>query len=200
MNHKTRLVKFFGKKKDGNKGFSTLYQKNQGGFTIIEMIASVSILLFGILGVYAFFFPSLNITYNVANKLTAIYLAQEGLEVARNIRDNNFIKSVSDPNVEWSDGLIDCDLGCQMDYKTGTFAETSANQLRNFNPSEFLMVGPDIGNLYGYDPGSNTKFQRKITVTRGSGMDVLKVFVLVTWDYRGETQSFETGEYLYNWY
>lgn len=200
MNHKTHIIKFFRKKNDENKGFSILCQKNQGGFTIIEIIASVSVLLFGVLGVYAFFFPSFNITYNVANKLTAIYLAQEGLEVARNIRDNNFMKSVNDPNVEWSDGLIECELGCQLDYKTKTLAEAPANQLKDFNPSEFLMAEPDTGNLYGYDSGINTKFQRKITVTRESGMDVLKVFVLVTWDYKGETHSFETGEYLYNWY
>lgn len=200
MNLKSHFSKFY---KTGNGKNGVIFsprQMRQEGFTIIEIIASVAILLFGILGVYAFFFPSLNTTYNVANKLTAIYLAQEGLEVARNIRDNNFIKSVDDPSVKWSDGLIDCELGCQLDYKTGTFVETLANQLKNFDPGEFLKVHPNNGNLYGYDPGNNTKFQRKITVTRESGMDVLKIFVLVTWDYRGETHSFETGEYLYNWY
>ncbi|KKP42240.1 MAG: hypothetical protein UR31_C0017G0019 [Parcubacteria group bacterium GW2011_GWA2_33_14] len=176
----------FVKNKINAKRYST-------GFTIIELIITIAILSFGILGAYSAFAPFFTLTYNVSYRLTAVYLAQEGLEIVRNLRDNNFINSNN-----WSDGLLECDLGCQLDYKTGTSVESFENQLKLYDPGEFLKINSD--NFYSYDLGDTTKFQRKITINQESGTDVLKVSVIVTWDYNGKPFSFESEGYLYNWY
>lgn len=167
--------------------------KTSKGFTIIELMVAIVVLSFGIMGAYGAFFPLINATYNISYKFTAVYLAQEGLEIVRNIRDTNFITSA-----EWSDGLLECSLGCQLDYKTGTTVETLSNRLRAYDPSEFLKINED--GLYGYDSGTTTKFKRKVTIDDQLGTDVLKVTVVVTWDYNNKPFSFETIGYLYNWY
>ena len=164
------------------------------GFTIIELIITIAILLFGIIGVYGAFFPAVSLAYNISNRLTAANLAQEGMEIVRNMRDNNFIAA---PAVNWSMGLLDCETGCQADYKTGTLLEGQANQLSIFDPNNFLKITAD--GLYGYDSGADTIFKRQITIHQES-TDVLKVTTLVTWDYNGQAFNFEVDGYLYNWY
>jgi len=39
------------------------------------------------------------------SKLTAYYLAQEGIELVRNIRDSNWLEQRANPTVLWKEGL-----------------------------------------------------------------------------------------------
>jgi len=175
-----------------------MINKKSKGFTIIELMVAIVVLSFGIMGAYGAFLPFINATYAISQKFTGVYLAQEGLEIVRNIRDTNFKKSTKDGSTKWSGGLLECELGCQLDYKTGTLAEAPPNTLKAYDPSEFLKINGD--GFYGYDSGANTRFKRKITIDPQLGSDILKVSVIVTWDYNNKPFSFETIGYLYNWY
>lgn len=159
---------------------------------MVELIVTIAILSFGIIAVFSAFALTNMLSYNIASRFVAANLAQEGLEIIRNIRDKNFINSAI-----WSDGLLNCGLGCQADYKTGTLAETSANQLAAYNPNGFLKLTSD--GFYGYDAGADTRFKRKITITYVSE-SVLKVDVSVDWDYNGKPFSFAADGYIYNWH
>ncbi len=163
------------------------------GFTLIEIIISIAILSFGIIGVYATLLPIINATRVISSRLTAVYLAQEGLEVVRNIRDNNAIALD-----EWSLGLTDCSLGCQADYKTGSTAQAIENQLQLYDSGTFLKINAD--GFYSYDAGEDTKFTRKITISQPGGADALTVTVSVAWDENGTPFTFEAEGSLYNWY
>ena len=161
------------------------------GFTIIEIIIAISVLTFGIILVYSAFSTIIVSTYNLSSRFTAAYLAQEGLETVRNLRDTNVINSTT-----WSAGLSGspCDAGCMADYKTETPA-----QLVPYNDA---LLGLNDDGFYSYDAGgSPTIFARKITITAVSGTsDILNVDVLVSWSYKGQAFSFDASEYLYNWY
>jgi len=158
------------------------------GFTLIEIIITISILLFGIVMVYGPFATIVLLTDNISSRFTASYLAQEGLEIVRNLRDNNFISKVA-----WTQGLASCSAGCQADYKTVT-----TSQLTPYNSNTFFGLNSD--GFYSYDVGSTpTMFTRKITITTVS-TDVINVDVLVYWTYQGKTLSAEANEYLYNWF
>jgi len=173
----------------------------QKGFTMVELIITIAILSFGIIGVYSAFSPFIMSTNNIPFRFTAVYLAQEGFEIVKNIRDNNFIDKKT-----WSSELMNCALGCQADYKTGTLTQTSLNQLKPYDPNNFLKLNSDA--FYSYDIGLDTKFKRKITInqpseitiTHPSGIDTLKVNIQVFWDYNGQQFSFETKGDLYDWY
>ncbi|OGZ69546.1 MAG: hypothetical protein A3F47_00975 [Candidatus Staskawiczbacteria bacterium RIFCSPHIGHO2_12_FULL_38_11] len=172
------------------------YKKNkQDGFTMIELIAAIAILSIGIIGIYEAFFPFVPLSYRLSYRLTASYLAQDGLEIIRNIRDNNFVQGLSGSS--WSTGLLICSFGCQADYKTGTSQEAEVNQLQSYGGGNFLNFNSD--GFYSYDAGTATKFKRRITITQVSS-DVLSVYVQVFWDYSGQSYTFDTEEYLYNWY
>ncbi len=168
------------------------------GFTLIEIIIAVSILLFGVVLVYSAFSSMTALTYGVSSRFTAVYLASEGLEIVRNLRDNNFIAMASDPSngaITWSMGLVGspCDNGCIASYKT-----VNAGQLALYD-GEFL--GLNTQGFYGHDANSTpTIFKRKITINPVQGTDdILKVNVVVLWSYNNQDFNFQVDEYLYNW-
>jgi len=170
-----------------------LYFKEQNkklltGFTIIELIVSIFILSIAIIGVFSSFSIIVILTYDAADRLTASYLAQEGMEIIRNMRDTNWLKMETDESITWLDGISDCmyyNNGCKVDYTT--YTETpgaySINQWTN-SDADYL----DIKNgFYMYDTTSQdplkTKFKRRIRVEQLEGY-VIKVKVEVSWDQR----------------
>lgn len=169
---------------------------NNRGFTLIELIITIAVLSFGVIGVYSAFSPVVALSYTISSRTTAAYLGQEGFEIVRNIRDNNFIKKAANPSIPWYRGLADCALGCQADYKTGTAAQTPQNYLKPYDQGIFLKLNQE--GFYAYDSGTDTPFTRKIIIT-WEGSDILKVHVLVLWNYNGQGYNFETYGYLYNW-
>jgi len=184
--------------------------KNNKGFTIIELIITIFILSVAIIGVYNAFATMVVLTSNASNRLMAAYLAQEGMEVVRNIRDTNWLKIAegSDPDVEWTDGLLDCsagDGGCQADYKTdGT---TFSPLISYGGDGDYLRI--DSNGFYSYSTGTDTKFKRKIIITPPSISNnyIMNVSVQVIWREKstilnpaGEEGSITTEEDLYNWY
>ena len=166
---------------------------NDKGFTMVELIISIALLSIGIIGIYNVFSPLIVLNSSTSSKFLATYLGQEGLEIIRNIRDNNFINEVS-----WSNGLLICANGCQADYKTGTAVQTPNNQLKIYNDSNFLKLNSD--GFYSYDSGTSAPYKRKIIITQPSGIDTMKVEVFVFWSYNGTPYTYETEAYLYNWY
>lgn len=166
--------------------------KDKSGFAMVELMLAISILLFGIIVVYGVFFNVITLSSSVSRRLGAIYLAKEGMEIIRNIRDNNFIN-----NKNWDIDIKNCNKGCQADYKAGTLSEGPLNKLQKYNDNNFLLMNSD--GLYGYDTGVSTIFKRKITTT-SQDKDSLIVNVQVFWNYNGKPFSFETEGYLYNWY
>ena len=61
------------------------------GFTLIELVISIFLLCFVIIGVYNAFSIIVILTSDTSDRLTATYLAQEGIEIVRNIRDTNWL-------------------------------------------------------------------------------------------------------------
>jgi GxxExxY protein len=161
------------------------------GFTLIELVIAIFILTFAVIGVYNAFSTIVVVTYGASDRFTAAYLAQEGLEIIRNIRDNNWIKINN-----WATGLTGCTEGCEADYNT---TGTTTSPLTPYG-TEGNNLKIDGNGFYNYTNGTPTKFKRKITIIP-QGINVLKVSVSVTWETKGQQFSFdEAEEYLYDWY
>ena len=76
----------------------------QKGFTLLEVIAAIFVLTLGISGPFALVEQLLVSASLAQDKLLASYLAQEGVEIVRNIRDSNWIDP-SSPAPDWDNGL-----------------------------------------------------------------------------------------------
>ena len=157
------------------------------GFTLLEAIVSIFIVTVGLGGVFALVDQTISSSQVVSSKFKATYLANEGIELVREIRDSNFLKihkGIS--GVSWDMGLTGCSTGCEADYNDASLAPSNYR---------YLKIG---AGFYNYDFGADTVFKRKITITP-SGVYILNVSVEVSWQERGGPHKVTVQENLYNW-
>jgi len=178
-----------------------LNNKNKG-FTLIEIIVAILVVTVGVLAAYIVTQEIISYTHQISSRLTAAYLAKEGIEIVRNIRDANWLQ-----NEGWSDGLSGVGAeDWEADYTTRTFkgsggvgedcSQTPYYNCEDFDPNNYLRID---GGFYNYTLGTPTKFKRKITITP-EGIDKLIVSVEITWTEKGTDYGPVTvQEILYDW-
>jgi len=162
--------------------------KNKG-FTLLEVMLAITVLTVAVAGSFALIQQTLIAASLNKSKITAYYLAQEGIELARNIRDSNWLEQ-RDPFVEisWREDL---DVGFwQADY-------THTGLVSLYGDGQYLNIDDD--GFYGYSGDTPTPFKRKITVAN-LGDDALEVSVDVEWSERGRDHKVTVVEHLYNWW
>jgi len=154
-------------------------------FTLIELLIVIFILSIS-LGAMAFAVNRV-INYSSFNKskLIAVYLTQEGLELSRNTRDNNWIRGES-----WIQEFPDCpssnpNTWCEIDYSNSSLILN--NRYLKINASGY----------YNYSSGVVTKFKRKIYLDKG--INQLFVIVKVVWDDNLGNHEYIIKEKLYDW-
>lgn len=158
------------------------FKNQQAGFTLIELIISLFVLV-AILQVFTFISGTVNNTSLMRDSLIATNLAQEGIEVVRNIRDrdwflgNSFGASLPGGSwrVQWNSAVtlpLDGNPPLKKDLATGVFS---------------------------YDSGSNTIFKRKIDISAIS-VDEIRVNSTVIWDEKSQNKTTGAETRLFNWY
>ncbi|OGZ83608.1 MAG: hypothetical protein A2599_02320 [Candidatus Staskawiczbacteria bacterium RIFOXYD1_FULL_39_28] len=197
----------------------------QKGFTIIEIIIAVFVLTIGIIGVFSAFYVIVFLSQDSVDRFTATYLSQEGIEIARNIRDTNWLNygnnnTPTEVNA-WDQFLADRaggsnDFFWQADYRTAPVFDEAFN-LQWYNNENYLKIFGTEG-FYEYrncdseNPDCETKFKRKITASI-LNQHSIRVLSEVSWDKKatllerekfagdcGPLNCIKTEEILYDWY
>ncbi len=162
---------------------SQFTKKIKNGFTLIEVITAIFVLTLGSLGIMVLIDKNLISGSQTKSKLIASYLAQEGIEIVRSIRDSNWINK--NP---WDKGLA---VGScyEADYQSLALSTCLGNYL-NVDDNQF----------YSYSEGSPSKFKREIAISDKS-TDLLreKITSRVEWEIKGQEYNIEVAEYLYDW-
>lgn len=175
--------------------------KENRGFTILELIVAIFVLTVGIIGAYVAVQSPLHYANVYKDQLVASYLAQEGIELVRNIRDTNWLQGFEAD--DWKAGLVESDdfdgccsgFFCEVDYDDTALSSSSTTA------SSGYRLKLDSNNFYNYDTGDPTNFRRKINITPETyeSEERLRVTVSV---FLGDSSSplVEVEEILYNWY
>lgn len=166
------------------------------GFTLIEVLVAMFIMVMGTLGVFGLIARTVAFNSSTNSQLVASYLSQEGLELARNIRDANFLKIHKGVGGIWTDGLTGCSTGCEIDYNDIMY-NVSPTTSTEYGPFQNKLLKLNSG-FYTYDAGTDTTFTRKITID-SSTAELLKVSVDVSWQDKGTTRHVLGATELYNW-
>ncbi len=127
------------------------------GFSIVEVFIAFFILTAGILVVYSTTHFPLRQTAAVNYKITAFYLAQEGIDIVRNIRDNNFQEGKN-----WLEG-IPSNSCFSLDYRSDIIEE-----INDCEPV-VLYFHSDEGYSHDDEEGSETMFKRIIETNENNG-------------------------------
>jgi type II secretory pathway pseudopilin PulG len=165
------------------------FNKKNKGFTILEAIFTFTIIVVGFSGVMTLILKTARYSQINNYNLVAAYLAQEGLELVRNIRDSNWLAGKTGDR--WREGIDN--RSYIIDYND--------NSLRTGSPNLYI----DASNgFYSHDNSiTNTKtiFQRVISIsTPSSDCKCILASSTVTWSDFGITRSITVSERLYNWF
>ena len=158
---------------------------NNRGFTLIEVIVAIAVIVTALIGSVALISFSVSSTRTSRSRIIAEGLTQEGLEIVRNIRDNNWLNFKRKAS-DWRQGLGEGEHRVQYNV---------ANLL--FPGSVVLKV--DSNGFYQYDTGTDTSFFRKITLDYMGTTNQIKVTSEVTWNENGRQNSVKAELMLYNW-
>ena|SRR3989344_1543189 len=178
------------------------------GFTILETLVATFLLALALTGVAGLVQGSLQIARDYKDSVTAVMLAQEGMEMVRERRDKNI--TTGDP-VRWLEGLVKPPLGpffiCDQNTQD-CIAKLQNNGTVVFERCtggggvcEYLRFNTTSG-VFSYDPaGSITQFRRSIHVTRpiASNPNEAKVQVRIEWSGLVGPKSLLLETHLFQW-
>ena len=173
-------------------------------FTLLEVILAITVLTIAVGGSFILIQQIITSISVAQSKLIASHLTQEGMEVVKNIRDTNWLKTyLWDQSLEEGDWEGDYQTAAPPDYSLLTFCPFPC-QYENLR---FLGINENGFYGYSYFPENKTIFKRKITISNREDLDDppdgeidrLKVSVEIFWKEGGKTYNVEAMEYLYNW-
>lgn len=173
-----------------------MVRKNKKGFSLVEVIVVISIITVGLVGVAALVFQNLQIQNLNERYLVASMLAQEGIELVRNIRDDNWLNQSND----WLVDITEDDEGFPLDgtfiidYRGRASINHSADDMTNNDTKLYLENNGHYSHVY---TGANTAYRRLITVSEN--VDYLMVTSEVRWKKGPDDYSYKIFTVLYNW-
>lgn len=175
-------------------------EKNNKGFTLVETLVAIGILSIAILGTFTAVQSGLQDSGVSKDRITAFWLAQEGMEYIKNIRDENALHNLSGVSTNWLHGLSEnngdpCYFGktCKIDSPLKQVTSCGGG----FGSCPVLNEDSATG-LFGYNGGwPATYFKREIQFSQNSADEIL-VTIRMSWTSRGTPYSFQVTESLFN--
>jgi len=192
------------------------------GFTLVETLVAISIFTVSILGLMSVLTKSIaNITY-AKEELTASYLAQEGIEYMRNMRDTFVLYDPSGSSqTGWNafyNYLRKISSKCQTSNRGCYFDDQSLDYTNQAQPMAGLaliactstncandapLLYDSATGKYGYTASGttvNSGFKRQIYVTYVVGNpDETQIRSTVYWKQGSGSYNVSFSEYLFNW-
>lgn len=166
-------------------------------FTLVESLVALFILSLALTGGFVVITSNLNNANFIKHSFIASGLAQEGLEVVRNLRDTDWFGTP--PKSFGAFGAAD-----GLPVPDGTYrVQWNSSELLSLGTNPFLSQ--DAYGMYGYDVVTRPSiFSRTIeikSVRPASGPIVeIIVKVTVTWQERVLQKQLVAEEHLFNWY
>ena len=175
------------------------------GFTIVESLVAITILVLVVTGVTSAIQTGISSYIFSKDQIIAFYLAQEGVEQIRNIRDENSLKNPQQP---WLTGIASsvsdpCYFGkaCKVEPVFSSVATECSG-----GPGNCPVLRQSSSGFFGYDSSwSPTIFRREIQITPiypigcSNNCTEVSISVTVDWSKGLINRQFRARENLFNW-
>jgi len=193
------------------------------GFSLIETLIAITILMLAITGPLALVQAGLFSANHERNQITAIYLAQEALEYIRSLRDaNKYVQYGTTDAINWLNGpgnipLFDtsghgsgsCEGGCMVDpsdYGGGLPNSSYVEGVNNNDGGNLPMYekttsdGTFISYGYSHTNAIPTTFTRTVLIKAvGANNEEVTVTVTINWQDNFLKRTYVVSENLMNY-
>ncbi len=169
----------------------------QAGFTLIETLVAVAVLIVSLVGPMALVQRSLNSAAYTREQITAFFLGQDAMELLTNIRDND----TKNGTAGFAYARTNCGgtYGCIMDTTVAP-AATPANAISRCTSACPPMRKDSTGSFYGYNSSWGvSEYTRTIRVTQPNGnLDENLIEVILTWDVPSGAKTMTVSRIMYD--
>jgi prepilin-type N-terminal cleavage/methylation domain-containing protein len=207
-----------------NKACPNHYAKHCGrGFTLVEVLVAISIFTLSILGLLSVLTSGVAETSTIKQKIIASYLAQEGIEYIRSMRDTYMLYDTTSADNGWTSfknkfaSCAETGRGCYFDEENygnigvdlygntnNTVTQIPVTQCQSTGPTgcQELLYMSSTGR-YGItlSPGIPSGYRRKITLTPAANNpnNEVRITSTVFWKKGSGDQSVTFSENLFKW-
>jgi prepilin-type N-terminal cleavage/methylation domain-containing protein len=176
------------------------------GFTLIETLVAITILMISIVGPLTIASKGLVAAAGSRDQVVASYLAQDLMESVKNLRDSYLVQAESVGSTNgWATFLGTCPgaILCGMETAPNNLLSPSPGQPFPCASAPFCAMYTDpIKQYYEYETNGGTNiptlFTRTFTLTQESNPDVAFLQVTVSWKEAGVTNSIVLNSVLFN--
>lgn len=157
--------------------------QNAHGYILVEALVAITIVVVGLLGIFSLLSRSLSLNRVVADRFVAAYLAAEGIELVKNIIDNNILAGRP-----WNAGL-----------SPGEYEADFHDDALQSNQQRALKFDSATG-AYGYREPTPSLIRRVISTVVSPDGNQITVGSRVNWTTRGGGKfNINLEEHLFNW-
>jgi len=174
------------------------------GFTLIETLVAITVLLIAIVAPMTLAQDGIVAARLAQDQIVAFYLAQEGVEVVRNMRDENKLEGFD----QLVGPLADCIVDPAIPAERGCYIDATKIVGTTFEVNECSASGCPVlrtnNEKYTYNTSGlfeDTKYSREIKVWYVSDPDPkeVKVEVRITWPFLQGAREYVLRENLLQW-
>jgi len=168
------------------------------GFTLIELLIATSVIVVGIAGAFMAVQQGIWAIDYCNSRFIAASLAQEGVEIIKNIRDTNLLQDTT-----WNDSFSS-DGDYEVEYIDSQSLDPSLSRPAcspncDFNDVSLRFLRKIDHGFYDYASPNDTKFKRKINIITITP-EKLELEIFVYWRKRGGGyHELVLKQYIYNW-
>ncbi|MEI6478987.1 MAG: prepilin-type N-terminal cleavage/methylation domain-containing protein [bacterium] len=187
-------------KKNTERSF--IQKGKNAGFTLVETMVAITVLLTTIVGPMEIASKALFSSYYARDQITAYYLAQEGVEYIRNFRDTYYLQNPA--ATDWPGAFSNCtvsgtNIGCKFDVSQSPITMTKCDL-----DCGALNYDSSVGRYSYLSSGTSkpSKYTRVVTISQDANTDAVFVTSTISWTgsyISGSTKSFTIKESLYKW-
>lgn len=164
------------------------------GFTLIETLVAISILILAVTGAFSAAQSGISSAIFSKDQIVAFYLAQEGVEYVRNMRDQNGLDV--DGTVGWLDGIAGEDDPCEAGAPC--YIDAVNDEILRC-PGTCPNIKLNENGFYTHQSGVDTKFKREVKVETVIPNQEVAITVTVTWSKGLVNREFVARENILNW-
>jgi prepilin-type N-terminal cleavage/methylation domain-containing protein len=149
------------------------------GFTLVETLVAISILLVAIVGPMTIAAKGLQSAFYAREQITAFWLGQEGVELVRELRDQSALEHENWlANIPPSCGNAN---GCGLDARGVAVNNCTAGNNCRLNYDDGPLAAPGHRGFYTHAAGTPSQYTRRIFVQESSNNKEAIVTVEVSW-------------------